>query len=114
MNELIKKYATLLIIELFLSRVLAAIVLLVIPNLLTSELLDGGTSTLSSSYLSGGFQYLINIGFIILMSKDLKKEGINSNLILIMTFFSSFIGVLFLLLSVAYKEHNQPKIEINE
>ncbi|MDT0622025.1 hypothetical protein [Croceitalea vernalis] len=114
MTELIKKYATLLIIGLVLSRVIAAIILLAIPNLLTSELPDGGTSTLGTDYLSGGIGYLINIGFIILLSKEMKKEQIKSNLILIMTFFSSLIGVLIFLLSVAQEKYNQPKIGINE
>ncbi len=114
MNGLIKKYATLLIIGLILSRVLTSIILLAIPNLLTSELPDGGTSTLGSGYLSGGFEYLINIIFIILLSKDMKKEQVKSNLILIMTFFSSFIGILLFLLSVAHNKYNQPKIGMNE
>ena len=114
MTELIKKYATLLILGLVLSRVLSAIILLALPNLLTSELPDGGTSTLGSGYLSGGIEYLINLGFIILLSKDMKKEQMKSNLILIMTFFSSFIGVLIFLLSVAHNKSNQPKIGINE
>ena len=114
MTELIKKYATLLIIGLVLSRVMSAIILLAIPNLLTSKLPDGGTSTLGNGYLSGGIGYLINIGFIILLSKDMKKEQMKSNLILIMTFFSSLIGVLMFLLSVAQKKYNQPKIGINE
>ncbi len=114
MNELIKKYATLLIIGLVLSRVLTTIILLAIPNLLTSELPDGGTSTLDSGYLRGGFEYLINIIFIFLLSKDMQKEQVKSNLTLIMTFFSSFIGVLIFLLSVAHNKYNQPKIEINE
>ena len=114
MNELIKKYATLLIIGLVLSRVLSAIILLAIPNLLTSELPDGGTSTLGGGYLSGGIEYLINIGFMILLLNDMKKEQMKSNLILIMTFFSSFIGVLIFLLSVAHNNYNQPKIGINE
>ncbi len=114
MNELIKKYATLLIIGLVLSRVLTTIILLAIPNLLTSELPDGGTSTLDSRYLRGGFEYLLNIIFIFLLSKDMQKEQVKSNLTLIMTFFSSFIGVLIFLLSVAHNKYNQPKIKINE
>ncbi len=84
------------------------------PNFLTSELQDGGTSTLSSGYLSGGFQYIINIGFIILLIKDMRTEKINSPLILIMTFFSGFIGIVFFLLSVASNKMNEPKIELNE
>lgn len=114
MKELIKKYATLLIIVLIISRILTAIILLAIPNLLISGLPDGGTSTLGSGYLSGGIEYLINIGVIILLSKDMKKEQIKSNLILIMTFFSSFIGVLLFLLSVAHNKYNQIEIGTDE
>ncbi|WP_299523682.1 hypothetical protein [Winogradskyella sp.] len=114
MSELIKKYAVLLIIGLLISRILSVIILLAIPNLLTSELPEGGTSTLSGSYLSGGLEYLVNIGFIFLLSKDMSNERIKSNLILVMTFFSSMIGVVLFLLSVAQKKSNLTKIKLNE
>lgn len=109
MVELIKKYSTLLIIEIVLSRILAGIILIVFPNLLTSELPDGGTSTLGGGYLSSGFEYLINIGFMILLAKDMKTENTKSTAILIMTFFSAFIGVLFFLLNVANNRLNNIK-----
>ena len=114
MSDLIKKYSLLLIIGIVLSRILAGIILIAFPDLLTSELPNGGTSTLSGSYLSSGFEYIINVVFIILLAIDLKKEKINSPLILIMTFFSAFIGIILFLLSVASNKINQTKIELNE
>ncbi|WP_111685605.1 hypothetical protein [Winogradskyella tangerina] len=114
MSKLIKKYAILLIIGLLISRILSAIILLAVPTLLTAELPEGGTSTLSGSYLSSGLEYLVNIGFIFLLSKDMRNEEVKSNLILVMTFFSSMIGVVLFLLSVAQKKSNLTKIELNE
>ena len=84
------------------------------PNLLTSELQDGGTSTLSSGYLSDGFQFIINIGFIILLAKDMKTIKMKSPIILILTFFSAFMGVLFFILSIANVNRNQIKEYHNE
>jgi hypothetical protein len=114
MIDLIKKYSLLLIIGIALSRIVAGIILNTFPDLLTSELPDGGTSTLSGGYLSAGFEYIINIVFIILLAKDMKTEKINSPLILILTFFSAFIGILIFLLSVASNKINRTKIELNE
>ncbi|MCL7765488.1 hypothetical protein MPF19_18880 [Polaribacter sp. Z014] len=114
MSDLIKKYSLLLIIGIVFSRILAGIILITFPDLLTSELPNGGTSTLSGSYLSSGFEYIINLVFIIFLAKDFKKEKMNSPLILIMTFFSAFIGIILFLLSVASNKINQTKIELNE
>ena len=114
MIDLIKKYSLLIIIGIVLSRILAGIILIAFPDILTSELPNGGTSTLSVSYLSDRFEYLVNIIVIIFLVKDMKMEKINSPLILIMTFFSAFIGIIFFLLSVASNNANKPKIELNE
>ena len=114
MSELIKKYAVLLLLGFLLSRILTALTLTLIPNLLTWELLDGGTSSLSHDYLRNGFDYVINIGFIMMLSRDMGKERLKSSLILIMTFFSSFIGVVIFLLAVAFNKLNPPNIELHE
>lgn len=114
MIDLIKKYSLLLIFGIVISRILAGLILIAFPDLLTSKLQDGGTSTLSSGYLSGALEYLVNIGFIILLVKDMRTEKINSPLILIMTFFSAIMGIVFFLLTVASNKVNQPKIEMNE
>jgi uncharacterized membrane-anchored protein YitT (DUF2179 family) len=114
MIKITKKYSILLVLGLVLSDILAGIILLAIPNFSTYELAGGETLTLSYEHLNIVAQYLINIGFMILLSKDMGKKQIKSNLILIMTFFSPFIGVLLFLLSVAQNKYNQPKIEMDE
>ena len=114
MIDLIKKYSLLLIIGITLSRIIDAIILNIFPDLLTFQLPDGGTSTLSSDYLSVGLDFIINIVFVVLLAKDMKTEKINSPLILIMTFFSAFIGILIFLLSVASNKISRTKIELNE
>ncbi|WP_282030853.1 hypothetical protein [Winogradskyella eximia] len=114
MINLIKKYSLLLIIGITLSRIMAGIILILFPDLLTSELPDGGTSTLSSDYLSVGLDFIINIVFIVLLAKDMKTEKINSPLILIMTFFYAYIGILIFLLTVASNKFSRTNIELNE
>ncbi|WP_046758175.1 hypothetical protein [Kordia jejudonensis] len=114
MIDFIKKYSLLLIIGLVLSRILAGLILIAFPDVLTTELPDGGISTLSGGFLSNGIEYLVNIGFIILLAKDMRTEKINSPLILLMTFFSAFVGVVLFLLTVASTKVCQTKIELNE
>lgn len=114
MIDLIKKYSLLLIVGIVLSRITVGILLFVFPDLLTSEVPDGRTFTLSGDYLSLGFEYMVNVAFIFLLAKDLKNEKINSPLILIMTFFSAFIGIVLFLLLVASNKNNHSKIKIDE
>ena len=97
MKQLIKKYSILLISAILLSYLLTGIILTIWPNLLTTELPDGGTSTLGNGYLTSGLDYLINIVFIILLSKEMNKENIKSIPVLILTFFSSLFRVMFFL-----------------
>ena len=114
MIDLIKKYSLLLIIGIVLSNVLSAIFLVAFPDLLISELPNGGTSTLSVVYLTNGLEYLVNIFILIILAKDMKTEKVNSPIILIMTFFSAFIGIVIFLLSIASNKINPIKIELNE
>ena len=102
MRQLIKKYAGLLILAIILSHLLTGLVLTIWPNLLIEKLPNGGTSTLATVYLVSGFEYLINIGFIILLAKDMEKENLKSIPILIISFFSGFVGVVFFLLAAAH------------
>jgi hypothetical protein len=101
MKGLIKKYVILLIIAIILARLSTIILLVIFPNLLTTELPNGGTSTLGSAFLERGIEYLLNIVFIVLLSKEMKKLKFKSHLILITTFLSSFLGVIFFLFIAA-------------
>ena len=109
MKLLIKKYSILLISAIVISHLLAGIILTIWPNFLTTELPEGGTSTLGNGYLTSGLDYLINIVFIILLSSEMKKERIKAIPILILTFFSSLLGVIFFLFIAAYKKMDSIK-----
>lgn len=98
MKQLIKKYSILLISALILARLLTAIIMVIWPDILTKENIDGSTTTFSSNYIERIFEYLMNIVFIVLISSEFKRQKIKSIPILVVTFFSSFIGVLFFLL----------------
>ena len=106
MKRLIKKYSILLISAIILSHLLTGIILTVWPNLLTTELPGGGTSTLGNGYLISALDYLINVVFIILLTKEMNKENIKSIPLLILTFFSSLLGVIFFLFIVAQQKLN--------
>ena len=103
MKKLIKKYSVLLILAVVISHLLTAIIMTIWPDLLTTEMPDGGTSILGSGYLTVGIDYLINVVFIIILSKEMNRENIQSIPILILTFFSSLLGVMFFLF-VAYQK----------
>ncbi len=65
---------------------------------------NGAITTYSTKYLVWFLEYLINIVFIILIYTELKKQKIKSTPILVVTFLSSLIGVIFFLL---FSAHNK-------
>ena len=112
MIELLKKYSTLLILAHIASRVFSVVILSIYPNLLITEEHEGGNSTLGNGYLNQVFELLFNFGFVFLLNYDMKKENIKSNLILIITGFSSMTGVLFFLLVSANIRNRNTKNEM--
>jgi hypothetical protein len=73
------------------------------PDILTKTNIDGSTTTYSFNYLEQLFKYVINIVFIILLAYDLKRQQMRAIPILVVTLFSSLMGVLFFLLFAAQK-----------
>lgn len=98
MKQLIIKYSILLIFALILARLLTVATMTMWPDILTFNVAEGYTRTFSSHYLESVFEYLMNIAFIVLIAAEFKKQKVKSIPILIVTFFSSFVGVLFFLL----------------
>lgn len=101
MIGLLKKYAILIIASIIIARLLTVIIMTIKPDLLTTKLPNGGTHTLGTGILETGIEYVINIIFIFLLHKEMKKEKVLSVPVLIVTFFSSLIGVLFFFLMLA-------------
>jgi hypothetical protein len=87
MKQYIKKYSILLISALILSNVLTGVIMMIWPDLLTRQLPNGGFSTLGTGFLTSGLEYLINIVFVVLLHKEMKKENIKSIPVLVLTFF---------------------------
>ncbi len=106
MQKLIIKYSILLVVAMVLSHLLSGVILIIWPDFLTSVKPDGGTSTLGVGYLTSALSYLINIVFVVLLMKEMNKENIKSIPLLILTFFSSFLGVVIFLFIVAYQKLN--------
>src|SRR5690554_1753567 len=57
--------------------------------------------SINISYLL--LEYIFNSIYIYFICKDMKKEGLFNNLILILTFFIGFFGVVMFLISLSYK-----------
>jgi len=93
----------LVIASIVISYLLAAVILLLSPHLLTTQTPDGATQTYSTAYLKDGIDYLINIIFIFLLYREMKILKIMSIPILMLTFFSGLIGVIFFFIIIAYE-----------
>lgn len=104
MTTLLKKYSILVISSMVTSYLLTALILYMSPHLLTTQTPDGATHSFSSAYLKVGIEYLINIIFVSLLYREMKTLKIMSTPILILTFFSSLIGVIFLFIISAYEK----------
>jgi len=109
MIRLIKKY-TILIVSIILVKFLTGIILVIFPDLLTTEISESVTYTVGTVYLEWGIQYLFNIVFIFILYKDMKKTDIQAAPILVLTFFSSLVGILFFFLIIASKTLNYKKL----
>lgn len=101
MIGLLKKYAILVIASIIIARLITITILTIWPDLLITKLPNGGTQTLGNGFLETGIEFVVNIIFVILLIKEMKKEKISSYPVLILTFFSSVIGVLFFFLILA-------------
>jgi hypothetical protein len=103
MTTLLKKYSILVIASMVTSYLLAALILYISPHLLTTQTPDGVTHSFSSAYLKVGIDYLINIIFVFLLYKEMKKMKFMNIPILTLTFFDSIIGIIFLFIIIAYE-----------
>jgi len=114
MIRLIKKYTILLAALIILVRLLTVLILTIFPDLLTTQISKGVTTTIGAGYLERGIEYLFNIALIIVLNKDMKKENIDAIPILILTFFSNLTGILFFFLIITSKTLSNKKLIYNE
>lgn len=114
MTRLIIKYSVLVVSSIVFARLLTATILTIWPNLLTINISEGVSRKLGTGNLQTGISYLVNIIIIFLLSKDMKKENLKSIPILIMTFFSSLVGIIFFFLTIANNKLNSKQIDNHE
>ncbi len=69
------------------------------PDLLTQVNSDGIRTSYSFGLIERALEYAMNIVIVTIMKKDLSEHNLKSTPILIVTFFFSFIGVIFFLLA---------------
>jgi hypothetical protein len=104
MRDLFKKYLIVVVATIVTVRLLTAIILTIWPDLLIIHLPNNGTTKLGSEFIYRGFDSLLNIVIIYLLYNDMKKEKVLNIPILILTFFSSLLGVIFFFLTIAFNE----------
>lgn len=110
MTRIIKKYTILIVASIVLARLLTASILFIWPDLLTIRESEISVRIIGSEYLEYGISYLLNIVLVFILFKEMKKEKVQSIPILILTFFSSLLGVIFILLIIAFNRYNNKQI----
>jgi hypothetical protein len=112
MIPLVRKYTILLILTLIAIHIIKEVILTINPDLLVEELSDNSTFRYGEGLLTKALEYGFNIVFVILISKDLKKEKLNSFPLLMITFLASFTGVIFFLLFMTYNKITKQKTQV--
>lgn len=102
-----KKYFYLLAGFYVFTNILAVVVLLEFPDLLTIHYSKISTTTVSANYLIIIIEYFTNLIIIYQINKDLKQIGQKSLPVLIITFFYNTAGVLFYLI-LLFASNNKP------
>lgn len=105
-----KKYFYLLAGFYVFTNVLAVIVLLVFPDLLTIHYSKISTTTVSANYLIKFFEYFTNLIIIYQINKDLKQIGQKSLPVLIISFFYNTAGVIFYLILLFASNYKPTKL----
>jgi hypothetical protein len=98
MRQLIIKYTLLVIVTTLIARLVTTIIMFQFPMIYTQINPDGSTTTFPLGFVERALEYLMNIVIIVSMKKDLEKQNLTSVPLLIVTFFSGFVGVTFFLL----------------
>ena len=104
MRRLLKKYLIVAIVTIVAVKLLTAIIMNISPSLLTTQLENGSKHILGIGFLSKTIEYLFNIVIIYLLYNDMKREKVINIPILILTFFSNLLGIIFFFLMIAYNE----------
>ena len=110
MTKILVKYSIILVVAKIIASLLTVSIMTIWPLLLTTETPNRGTFTLGTGFLETGIEYLINLVIIYLLVKEMEKEDFFSLPILILTFFSNWIGILFFFLAFAYKSINYKQL----
>ena len=97
MKIYIKKYIILFLVIQLLSALIPVILKFISPEIFTRQISEGVTQTFGNGYFQLISRYILNIIIIKYMWNDMIKMKIKNNWILILTFFSGFMGIIFFL-----------------
>lgn len=111
MNRLIIKYAILAIAAVVISRIFTATIVTIWPDFLTIHISEGVTRKIGSFYIENGIYYLMNIIILLILIRDMKKENVKSIPVIILTLFSSSVGIIFFFFALVTKKLHTEIIE---
>jgi len=114
MTKLFIKYSILLIVSITIARIVPYIILTFNPDFLTIKVSENITKSYGTGLLEDAITYFLNIIIIVSLSIDMKKWNSKSILILILTFFSSILGVAFFFLIISNNNLKSKHIESYE
>jgi hypothetical protein len=114
MTKLIIKYSILLIVSITIASLVPYIILYINSYFLTIQVSEGVTTTYGTGLLEAAITYFLNSIIIIFLSIDMKKWNSKSIFILILTFFSSALGIAFFFLMISNNHLKSKHIESYE
>lgn len=114
MVKLFIKYIILMIVSKILIAIGATAILAFWPFLLTTTLADGSIHSIGTGFLTSGINFLFNSIFVLLLIFEMKKLKIRSIPILILTLFSSLMGIAFFFLILGHKMLNQKQLNYDD
>lgn len=97
MKDYIKKYIIIFIAIQILSALIPVILKFLNPDIFTRQISEGVTESFSNGYFQLISRYFLNIIIIRYMWNDMKKLNLKNVLLLILTFFSGFTGIIIFL-----------------
>ncbi|WP_412464432.1 hypothetical protein [Flavobacterium mekongense] len=98
MKQIIKKYILIEIAVRILAVFIPTILLSIFPDLLTFGSSGNGQTIYGVGYLQTGLEYFFNICVALFLIFDMKKISMLSISILILTLFSSVLGIIIFLI----------------
>ena len=110
MKYYIKRYIILFFTIEIISRLIPLILKTISPDIFTEQISKGVTQTFGIGYYISITKYLLNCILIYFMFLDSNKLKLQNKILLVLTFFSGFSGIILFLLLTFEKLKNEQKL----